>query len=409
MRKKWIWLFSLLAALLFLTGHNVLAAAPKLNASVTEKNVLALMDAYDKDSAYLLRTMARNGDSITSWWQSGEWITDSINTAVHEECHGYTHRSAPWGTEDIYIGSRKYIRVRFTSVFPSKKMSTSIPERLRTFRWSTYVGKPTANLASNVHGVYGLLNEFTAYYWGMHAQMSLYDYYKENGASRDQWMQFINICANDRLAYAEFKYYMMHYLIYAKQHNRATYNGIIRNASYVKAYQTIEKKFSALIAKFEKRMKDIATLLEGCGYEVEMDEYYFVHDEYGVGSGIGIFQKDYDNLIGELAQPSYQNILKGSSSSDAAAVGKTSITSLKKTKKGVQLKWKKASGAKEYYVYRKTSGEKSYKKVKTASGTSWTDKSVKKRKKYSYKIVPFAKKGTKTVKGKASAVKSLQI
>lgn len=405
MRKKLISLISLWMVLFLLAGQSVLAAAPRVDASITEENIFALLDAYDKDGAYILRTMSQKGDSILSWWQGCNLIVDGVNTGVHEEFHGYSFLNLAQNVENIYIGNQKHIGVRMTKVFPTKIMSTTIPSNLRTLRWSTYVGNPIPNLGSNDLGIYGLFNEFTAYYWGMHAQMSLYDYYKSNHASTEYWQQFISMCANDRLAYAEFKYYMLQYLVYAKEHYRSVYNEIIGNKSFVLAYQVIEKQFAALIAKFEKRMQDIRTLLEKDGYSVEIDEYYYIG-----GYGTGIFQRDYDSLMNQLKKPVYGNILGNSAaSSDKTSLGTTSITSLSKVKKGVKLKWKKASGAKGYYVYRKKAGEKKYKKVKTISGTSWTDKSVKKGKKYSYKIIPYAKTGTTITKGKFSAAKSLRI
>ncbi len=405
MRKKLFRLVSLWLLLLFMAGQSVLAAVPGINAPITKNNILSLLDVYDKDGAYLLRTMAANGNYILSWWQDSDQIVDRIDTGVHEEFHRYSFTNMPENSEKIYIGGQKYIRVNLTRVFPSKRMSTTIPGKLRTMRWDTYVGRPTANLASDVWGIYGLLNEFTAYYWGMHAQMALYDYLKASQVTPDFWQQFINLCANDRLAYAEFKYYMMQYLAYARENERSVYNGIIGNQSFLEAYRTIEKKFSALITKFEKRMREIETLLESQGYDVEIGEYYYI-DQYGVG----IFQKDYDNLTKELKKPAYKNLLKGSASaSSGQKPGKTSITSLKKSKKGAAVKWKKASRATGYYVYRKAAGEKKYKKVGTVSGTSWTDRSVKKGKKYSYKIIPFAKEGVRVTKGKASAVKTLLV
>ena len=287
-KKRILGLFSLCMLLFLLTGQTAFAALPKMNASVTKKNVMALMDKYDKDAAYILDTMSKKGDNILKWWTKGfDSLTDGIDTAVHEEFHGYSYLKGSWNSENIYTGNKKGITVTYTKVFRSKNMAQTIPSKLRTFRWSTYVGHPVANLGSDVEGVYGLLNEFTAYYWGMHAQMSLFDYFKKNNASSSQWLAYINKCANDRLAYSEFKYYMLQYLVYAKQHSRSVYDGIVKNKSFVKAYTTIEKKFASQIAKFEKQMKSIAKILEKDGHSVSIGDYYRID-----GYGTGIFQDD---------------------------------------------------------------------------------------------------------------------
>ena len=64
------------------------------------------------------------------------------------------------------------------------------------------------------------------------------------------------------------------------------------------------------------------------------------------------------------------------------------------TKSGVSLKWSKVTGAQGYIVYRKT-GSGSYTKLKTEKGVSnlsYTDKSAKKGKKYTYKVKAYYSK-----------------
>ncbi len=61
---------------------------------------------------------------------------------------------------------------------------------------------------------------------------------------------------------------------------------------------------------------------------------------------------------------------------------------IKSTKSGVQIKYTRSSGAEGYYIYRKQSGS-SYKKIATVKGEkalSYTDKSAKKGKTYTYTV-----------------------
>ena len=67
-------------------------------------------------------------------------------------------------------------------------------------------------------------------------------------------------------------------------------------------------------------------------------------------------------------------------------------SSVKSTKSGVTFKWKKVSGVKGYYVYRKT-GSGSYKKIATVKGykkVSYTDKTAKKGKTYTYMVKAYS-------------------
>ena len=68
-----------------------------------------IMKKYDSNGAYILNNAIKNGDNILFWWSPGQRITDSIETAVHEECHGYTFMNAKNSIngEVIYVGNKK--------------------------------------------------------------------------------------------------------------------------------------------------------------------------------------------------------------------------------------------------------------------------------------------------------------
>lgn len=68
--------------------------------------------------------------------------------------------------------------------------------------------------------------------------------------------------------------------------------------------------------------------------------------------------------------------------------GKTAMKKAKAGKKKAAVRWKKVRGADKYQIYRAVKKNGSYKKVKTVSGkkTSWTNKKLKKGKRYYYKI-----------------------
>ena len=88
------------------------------------------------------------------------------------------------------------------------------------------------------------------------------------------------------------------------------------------------------------------------------------------------------------------------------------ISSVKAGKKSAVVKWKKASGATGYYVYRSTSPKGGFKKVQTlkrASALSWKNKKLKSGRKYYYKVAAYKKVKGLTVVSSYSAVKSVKI
>lgn len=71
----------------------------------------------------------------------------------------------------------------------------------------------------------------------------------------------------------------------------------------------------------------------------------------------------------------------------------TGLKAKKITKSSVKLTWSKASGAATYRVYRSSNGGKSYKRLTITKSASCTDKTVKKGKKYRYRLRAYAANG----------------
>lgn len=93
------------------------------------------------------------------------------------------------------------------------------------------------------------------------------------------------------------------------------------------------------------------------------------------------------------------------------ALKKTS-TQLKAGKKQALVKWKKVSGASGYQVYRSLKKSSSYKRVKTitrGSTAKYTNKKLKKGKRYYYKVRAYRKVSGRTVYASFSSAKSVKV
>lgn len=76
------------------------------------------------------------------------------------------------------------------------------------------------------------------------------------------------------------------------------------------------------------------------------------------------------------------------------------------------LRWKKVSNATGYKIYRADKKNGPYRLIKTVKGAKkikYTDKNVKKRNTYYYKIVPYKSAGNSTILGKFSSVKKIKV
>ena len=80
------------------------------------------------------------------------------------------------------------------------------------------------------------------------------------------------------------------------------------------------------------------------------------------------------------------------------------LDSVSNVDRGIKVSWKRAYGAKAYYVYRRT-GKGAWRRIAIASATQtyYIDKKAKQGKKYSYKVRPY----NSGVFGKGSAVKTV--
>ena len=253
---------------------------PKYNAQITKKNILKLLDAYDSDGAYILRS--DKSGSYMYWFNGARYMTDEMDTAVHETFH---HISFDWGGDKMYVGSKKFVFVPQTIVFSSAKAAKKIPKRLRTFRYSTYMtNSQSTNMHSVVDGPYGLLNEMSAYSWGMNNSIKLYPYYKKNNMMNPFYIS----CSNNKNAYAEFTYFILFYLDYAKTNDKAVYKSIMKNSQFKKVYKNTDKRFKNLIKKYNS----IA----------QKDRNYFYYPKAS--------DRDYTLLMKEISKSKYQKIYK---------------------------------------------------------------------------------------------------
>lgn len=73
----------------------------------------------------------------------------------------------------------------------------------------------------------------------------------------DDWFQYANLGANDRLAYAEFRYYILTYMLYAKDKHPDVYQGIVNNQEFKNAFKSVDNCFSGNIQKFEGTLSDL--------------------------------------------------------------------------------------------------------------------------------------------------------
>lgn len=321
--------FLLVFALCLQNAAQARAAAINPSDTATEQNVLEVLRQYDADAYHIMKTEADGGSSFLFWFM-GRSIISGIDTAVHETYHGYTFSQA--GTfygERIYLGGGKSYDVDYSVVYNggsftrTEEMSRNIPEELRTFRYGDYVA-PGASPDANTKGVFGLLNEFTAYCWGLETMNSLSQFLLDTGAGADAWGSYVNSIGNNMTAYAEFKYWTLRYMMYIKSANPTLYQAILANEDYCAAYRDAEVKFAGEIARSREIISGAAGYLQEKGCSVDWsDSAIYLMVGY-TGSGLDL--RDYNVLTAELEKAEYiemDSILKNAAPAQDSAPAPT--------------------------------------------------------------------------------------
>ena len=123
-------------------------------------------------------------------------------------------------------------------------------------------------LDSNRKGVYGLLNEFTAYGMGLDTSVRLYACKAKYAKHASDYDNLKVNALNDKNAYAEFLCWTLSYLQYADKNQKSIYKGIVKNKSYLNEFKAVNRKWQSNLRKFrilEKRVDNMRKRESGGG------------------------------------------------------------------------------------------------------------------------------------------------
>lgn len=286
----------------------------------------ALISEYSPEGVFMTRELQRltkkycgvTSQSFAEFVKEGKKDSNyyrSIGTTVHELAHDFTawmvienaellgakrakeigiedglipyKDKNPYGNMAVYLAGKGIIHVPRTKTFPSKKIAPRVPEDLRDEVFDLYIQRE-AN-SSQRKGVYGLLNEFHAYY---------HDQQIAERMLRSELKLFL---PSDFLNFLIFKYYILEYLDYGREHEPEIFEGILANKKFVDAFLEIHDRFEKLyLAHLEFRSRNIITR-EGGWYNFRGDLYHSVQvpKTYAALTRV-LDQKKFDDIMALL-------------------------------------------------------------------------------------------------------------
>ena len=291
-------------ALVFILLSFLVTAQSKENA---RKRIWHLLETYHPDAHYFISelynmplkyksgnltlTTSKPGDFMVYVDDySSQGVLSAFGVVVHESSHGYSskrvypaliEKNIPIDFDQrhtvYFIKKDEEYIVKHTPTFPSKKIANEIRGDLRSFRWGTYIRTGQNLLSTQQHGVYGLMNEWAAYYNGMKVIAAGFSEYKRlTNGDPTKYKVFLEDAGSIKISYPEFKFYIIHYLEYASRKEKNIYKEIVANEEFRKAFRAIDQAFSAVIEVYDQRVREIGEEVKAAGLSFELDEYGYL-------------------------------------------------------------------------------------------------------------------------------------
>jgi hypothetical protein len=201
---------------------------------------------------------------IGSSWNGDTTYNKLINecsTMIHETTHNFNHGVTTYNWETKCWSERALIEPGISIIYPetptfhSELFISIVPKEApkKIFRYELYVGKnafPSANLS----GIYGLMNEFSAYRNGTRSGIE-----GANTAIKLNDKEKIEIfqrqAIGEYFAYYEFRLFIAWYLEYAEKNKPEIYKKIMANTNFRIAYTLLDDGYRNDIKELEILVK----------------------------------------------------------------------------------------------------------------------------------------------------------
>jgi hypothetical protein len=292
------------------------------------------------DAAGIGSTVAVAGEGWRRWIDKPDLLGQlgDLDTAVHEENHGYTsdfaefqlHHAvqgddqrtivtAPDGSlstvtfQAHYMdrGETRFVPLSTPYPFPAHEIASRIPESLRGGRFNIYV---VGTSSTQGEGVFGLLDEFHAYYWSLRTEYDLFGYYKDEMPQTSKtYIGYVTNQIGTLSAWAEFRYFILTYLQYARDVHPDVYRQLMANARFRETFTQIDDRFIEIFNKMVSRfVVELPAYAKTLGVAFQIGTYNSTGGlstwEYYIKLGTditGLNWGDYIPVRRELEKPAY--------------------------------------------------------------------------------------------------------
>lgn len=189
-------------------------------------------------------------------------LLNEYGTAIHETTHHhnvYTRFLNGYWNKRYFVGPEIEIEVPITGTYRSELFITMVPAEApyKILRYKLYIGVRSL-VSSNIEGIYGLMDEFSAYrndlkacIDGMNKALELND--------EKIYDIFYDQALDVYFAYHEFNLFISWYLQYAEKKYPEVYKNLMSNKNLRITYTLIEKLFKEDVEFIHKTAKNYPT------------------------------------------------------------------------------------------------------------------------------------------------------
>lgn len=238
-----------------------------------------------------------------------ESILFDIDTLIHESSHMYHSHSgvAKAAAQQLltpgdqtffnyWLNSKTEFLVRADSVFPAREIATLLPEATHTERLREYITESDSDMATQSNGLFGLIDEWVAYYQGLRIETALLQVVstqldKQPESERQAWRAFASRMSSSYLAYFEFKLYILAYLHHAKNQHPQMYRALLANPMLQQVLTEVNQAYQTILPEY-----------------LQLRKRYLDVNSAESQAFISKLQTKQQQLVAEINKPNYMNL-----------------------------------------------------------------------------------------------------
>ena len=173
-------------------------------------------------------------------------LISSFNTVVHESTHHFNSHT------EICVDPTIIIQFQRTPTYTSEKFLAIVPKEAsdKIFRLKSYVGNGSG-VSANRSGIYGIMDEFSAYRNGTKASLEA-ALAAKTAKNEKRKLDFIKEALPTYFAYYEFRLFISWYLDYGAKYQPAMHKALMENTNFRVAFTLLEQGFKEDIKIMEK-------------------------------------------------------------------------------------------------------------------------------------------------------------